>query len=257
LGGVLHLNQEVREIMIKDRKAVGIKLQAGNAEIAADYVIAAIDAHALLYKLLGGKYKSAYFEKRFNHPEKYIISAATHVALGIEADLRAYPHHICLEPVQPLSINGAEITQLNIKNYGHDAAFTADGRSLITVLLRDPHFDYWKALKDRSHEAYRQEKERIGEWVVKNLLTLFPKLEGKLEMMDIATPLTFHRYCHTYKGAYMSFLPKAHVPQEFNRGRIKGIKNLYLAGQWVAPTGGLPMAAATGKFAIQRICKKR
>jgi phytoene dehydrogenase-like protein len=103
---------------------------------------------------------------------------------------------------------------------------------------------------------YKQEKERIGAWVIKNLAPVFPQLESHLDMIDIATPLTFHRYCHTYKGAYMSFLPAAHARQEFNRGRIKGIKNLYLAGQWVAPTGGLPMAAATGKFAIQRICRK-
>jgi phytoene dehydrogenase-like protein len=256
LGGILHLNKEVKEIIIRKGKAVGIRLQDDAAEIPADYIIPAIDAHALLYKLLGGKYQSKYFEKRFNHPDKYIISAVTHVALGVNADLRDYPHHLCIEPAQPLLLNGTKITQLNIKNYSHDEAFTTDGRSLLTVLLRDAHFDYWKALKEHSHEAYKEEKERIGAWVIKNLLPVFPQLENHLEIIDVATPLTFHRYCHTYKGAYMSFLPAAHARQEFNRGRIKGIKNLYLAGQWVAPTGGLPMAAATGKFAIQRICRK-
>ncbi|MDR2801875.1 MAG: NAD(P)/FAD-dependent oxidoreductase [Prevotellaceae bacterium] len=256
LGGVLHLNKEVKEIIIKNGKATGIRLQEDAAEIPADYVIPAIDAYALLHKLLGGKYKSNYFEKRFNNPDKYIISAATHVALGVKADLGGCPHHLCIEPEQPFAINGTNITQLNVKTYNHDATFTAAGRSLITVLLRDAHFDHWKALKEHSEESYTQEKERLGAWVIKNLLPVFPQLEDQLEMIDIATPLTFHRYCHTYKGAYMSFLPGARVRQEFNRGRIKGIKNLYLAGQWVAPTGGLPMAAATGKFAIQRICRK-
>ncbi|MDR2359007.1 MAG: FAD-dependent oxidoreductase [Prevotellaceae bacterium] len=256
LGGVLHLNREVNEIIIKNGVATGIKLVDSPDEIPADYILPAIDAHSLLYRLLGGRYKSAYFEKRFNHPDKYIISAVTHIALGVHADLSGYPHHLCIEPPQPFVLNGTNITQLNVKTYNHDPAFATGGRSLITVLLRDAHFDYWKTLKERASDAYQREKERLGAWVVRHLSPVFPPLEDRLEMIDIATPLTFHRYCHTYKGAYMSFLPGARVRQEFNCGRIKGIKNLYLAGQWVAPTGGLPMAAATGKFAVQRICRK-
>jgi phytoene dehydrogenase-like protein len=39
------------------------------------------------------------------------------------------------------------------------------------------------------------------------------------------------------------------------KGRLKGIKNMYVAGQWTSSPGGLPVAAASGKFAIQRILK--
>ena len=39
------------------------------------------------------------------------------------------------------------------------------------------------------------------------------------------------------------------------KGKIKGIDNLYVAGQWTNAPGGLPVAAASGKFAIQRILK--
>ena len=41
------------------------------------------------------------------------------------------------------------------------------------------------------------------------------------------------------------------------KGTLKGIDNLYLAGQWTNSPGGLPVAAASGKFAIQRILKKQ
>ena len=37
----------------------------------------------------------------------------------------------------------------------------------------------------------------------------------------------------------------------------QGIKNLYVAGQWTNSPGGLPVAVASGKFAIQRILKKQ
>ena len=36
-------------------------------------------------------------------------------------------------------------------------------------------------------------------------------------------------------------------------GRRRGLRNVYLAGQWLQAPGGLPNAAVTGKFAIQRL----
>jgi phytoene dehydrogenase-like protein len=41
------------------------------------------------------------------------------------------------------------------------------------------------------------------------------------------------------------------------KGQLKGIKNLYVAGQWTNSPGGLPVAVASGKFAVQRILKKQ
>ena len=39
-------------------------------------------------------------------------------------------------------------------------------------------------------------------------------------------------------------------------GKIKGLKNLYIAGQWIQMPGGVPLALMSGKFAIQRILKQ-
>ena len=39
-------------------------------------------------------------------------------------------------------------------------------------------------------------------------------------------------------------------------GVIKGLKNVFLAGQWLMGSGGLPPATAQGKYAAWRICKK-
>jgi phytoene dehydrogenase-like protein len=51
----------------------------------------------------------------------------------------------------------------------------------------------------------------------------------------------------------MSFLSRPGTMPETHRGVIDGISNLYLAGQWVFPDGGLPLALLSGKFAIQRL----
>lgn len=42
----------------------------------------------------------------------------------------------------------------------------------------------------------------------------------------------------------------------YHNGKVKGLKNFYLSGQWLSSGGGVPTALITGKETIQRICKK-
>lgn len=55
----------------------------------------------------------------------------------------------------------------------------------------------------------------------------------------------------------MSFVTTPMAKQIKMKGILKGIKNLYVAGQWTNSPGGLSVAVASGKFAIQRILKKQ
>ncbi len=80
-------------------------------------------------------------------------------------------------------------------------------------------------------------------------------MKGKVNLLDVATPVTYERYCGAYKGAWMSFGITPEGKNLNHDGMIKGIKNLYMAGQWLMPSGGLPTALVTGKWAIQRICR--
>ena len=85
----------------------------------------------------------------------------------------------------------------------------------------------------------------------------FPELRGDMLYLDAWTPLTYERYMNAYHGSYMSFVTTPDSKQIKMKGQLKGIKNLYLAGQWTNSPGGLPVAAASGKFAVQRILKKQ
>jgi phytoene dehydrogenase-like protein len=37
---------------------------------------------------------------------------------------------------------------------------------------------------------------------------------------------------------------------------LPGLKNSYMAGQWVEPGGGVPTAAMSGRNVIQILCKR-
>lgn len=255
-GGIIHTDQRVKQIVVRDKKAVGIRLENSKEEIGADYIVPAIDAHELLCKLLEDKYEDDYFHQRFRNPGNYILLSATLISLGIHADMKDYPEFFCIELRQPLQINGTGYKELSFKNYSFDKELNKNGYSLITSVINDKEYAYWKDLKENNPDVYAREKLKVANTAVDELVYLYPELEGKIEMTDVATPATFNRYCHLYQGAYMSFFPGKNVKRERHKSTIDGIDNLFMAGQWVFPNGGLPLAATAGKFAIQRICKK-
>ena len=77
-----------------------------------------------------------------------------------------------------------------------------------------------------------------------------------MEVLDCWTPLTYERYCNAYHGAYMSFITKKGIKSFRVKGTVKGVKNLYIASQWIMAPGGLPVAVTSGKFSIYWIAKK-
>lgn len=39
-------------------------------------------------------------------------------------------------------------------------------------------------------------------------------------------------------------------------GKLPGLDNFYMAGQWANPSGGVPVGAVTGRWSIMRICRE-
>ena len=47
----------------------------------------------------------------------------------------------------------------------------------------------------------------------------------------------------------MGFITRKGVKSFRVKGKLKGVKNLYIASQWIMAPGGLPVAVKAGKFA--------
>ena len=53
----------------------------------------------------------------------------------------------------------------------------------------------------------------------------------------------------------MSFITTRKSKGLVRKGLIKGLNNFAMAGQWIMPPGGLPIALFSGKYAVVRITK--
>ena len=257
LGGTVEASCEVLEVAIEGDTVKGIKCKNGKS-FKADYFIAACDAKVLYEKLLKGRYPDQAFEKRYNNPDIYPLASNIYIGIGYEGEMNDIPRTLKF-PLESVDIkqNQKPIEHLQMTHYGYEPNFAPKGHTVITCAINQfkPELDAWEALvKDK--KAYTKEKTRIGEAVIAALETRFSHMKGKLKLLDVASPQTYVRYCNAYRGAFMGFWPTISGRSLAHTGRIKGLDNMLLSGQWLQPPGGLPVAVITGKDTIMRICKK-
>ena len=96
LGGKVVTGAMVEEIIVKDNKACGIRLQ-DESTVNADYVIAACDVKYTFDTLLKGQYHDSAFDSRFAMPDKNPLPTSAHVTFAVDMDLKDYPTSFIFE----------------------------------------------------------------------------------------------------------------------------------------------------------------
>ena len=253
MGGVIHTCAGVKEIIVKGKRTEGIKLEDGTV-VKADHVISAVDTDFLFGRLIDRKYMPKELAKAYERRYAYPVTTGFQVAFAIPAGFSG--EDTIFFDVDPIAVGTRIFRRISVKNYSYDPGFAPEGRAVLQANLvqTDEDYEFWSSL---SSEEYARKKAELTEEITKRILKEFPELEGKIELLDSWSPLTYNRYCNAYHGAYMGFVTTVGNKQMRFKGIVKGIDNLYVAGQWVMSPGGLPIAVISGKFAVQRILKKQ
>lgn len=96
----------------------------------------------------------------------------------------------------------------------------------------------------RRGPAYEQLKAKLTDELLTQVLRFCPQLQGHIEHVELATPLSFNHFLNRQYGDFMSL---AASPQRFALPGLSahsGIPNLYFSGQDVAAAG--VVGAVTG-----------
>lgn len=253
MGGVLHTNASVKSITIEGKKAVGIELEDG-VKVKADHIISAVDTDFLFGRLIDRKYMPKALAKAYENRSVYPVTTGFQVAYAIDADFSG--KDTIFFDCEPLQIGTRSFSRLSVKNYEYDKSFAPEGKAVLqaNIAQSDEDYAYWKSLNP---EDYKAKKEELANALTKRIEAEFPELKGKMELLDCWTPMTYDRYCNAYHGSYMGFVTTVGNKQMRFKGVVKGVDDLYIAGQWIMSPGGLPVAVVSGKFAVQRILKKQ
>jgi phytoene dehydrogenase-like protein len=253
LGGELYCKSRVDKILVKDDKAVGMRLADGT-EHHGDIIISAADGHTTIFDMLDGRYTDEKIRGYYDNPK--LFPPLVYIGLGVA---RSFDNVSSVAGMiflldKPIAIAGQEHKRLGVQIYNFDPTLAPKGKTVLKVQF-NTDYDYWKKLREDS-ERYNAEKEQITEQVITALDRRFPGLAAKVEMHDVATPVTWERYTGNWRGSYEGWLPNTQSLMARMSKTLPGLDNFYMAGQWVEPGGGLPTAAMSGRNVTQIICKK-
>ncbi len=251
LGGKVQYNSRVVKILVKDDQAIGIRLQDGS-EHYSDIVISAADGHTTIFKMLEGKYLNKKIQGYYDHMPRF--KSVIYVALGIDRDLSGEPHNTEYMLVQPIGIGSKQRNDINVRIIAFDPTLAPKGKTVI-ISMFDAEYNYWKELY-KDHSRYEAEKDKIADTVIQFLEKVYPGISAQVEMIDVATAMTFERYTGNREGSVLSWLSTTKSLTTFMKPTLPGLDNFYMAGHWVSPIKGVTMAAMSGRQTIQLLCHK-
>lgn len=230
-----------------ERTKDGWAVRTADGLLSADAVIISVDARTAIDKLFERPLQDRWARRMRKGLE---TTQCMFIGLGIKAPLAQWPRSMQIVLKRPLEAGGLSYGTIIVNNYSRDAEYAPEGCSVLTCLLHGPSYGYWKRAKQDG--TYAAEKQAVVERFIDALSEIIPEISGNIAVTDMATPLTYERYCDTFEGSYMSNWPARrglfHAPIRYKRG-------LYFTGQRTLYSGGLPIAAEAGRLTAQTLCK--
>ncbi|MCL2128016.1 MAG: NAD(P)/FAD-dependent oxidoreductase [Treponema sp.] len=248
LGGKLLLNTRVKKVNIENGKAAGVTLD--DRILAADAVIVTLETIAA----------ARLFEKPLPDPwladlcQNTKSAACTFIGIGVRAEISQSPIPVWKFD-EPVSYAGAAVTEngFGFCNYFGFEGYAPEGCTAVTTALIGDTYDFWKKARDEGR--YEEEKSRLADQIKKIFCKKFPQAEGNIEVIDIATPLTYERYTGAYHGSWMTVSGPGEKMKRYP-GFSQSVSGLYFAGHRLMSPGGLPVAVFTGRTAAQMVCRQ-
>lgn len=249
LGGVTHFGKRVKKITVENGKAKGIVLEDGT-EIKADVVISAADGHSTLYSMLDGKFVAPDIAKHYENP--VLFPPILQISLGVKRDMQGIPRSATFVLPEPIEIAGKKQHALSLLNYSFDPSFAPQGHTVLASYVITT-YEYWEKLYT-DKVAYKKEKERALEAYIGFLETIYPGIRADIEVIDVATPMTYLRYTANWRGSWEGWSMTTKTLRWKFPNRLPGLSDFYMIGQWLTPGGGLPPVAKAGRDVIMKLC---
>jgi phytoene desaturase len=251
LGGQLHLNAEVEEILVDHRQVTGLRLADGSVH-NADHIVSNADVAFTYRNLIPEQYRRKYTNRKLDRM-KYSMSLFV-IYFGTKrryTDTGLAHHNIILsrrykELLQDI-FEKKELAE-DFSLYLHmptmtDSSIAPEGHENFYVLSPVPHLGGdvdWT-------EAAQPYRNAIMQFLEDNYL---PDLQANIAAEHYIDPLHFQGTLNSYMGSAFSFQPILTQSAWFRpHNRSEDFGNLYFVGAGTHPGAGLPGVLSSAKIA--------
>jgi phytoene dehydrogenase-like protein len=252
LGGEIRLKCKVKDVVVENDRALGVRLEDGT-EQRADAVVWAGDGRTVIFDILGGRYMNDQIKRMYS--EWVPVSPLIHVAMGVARDMSKEPPRLTYELEKPINIAGEERKWLSVIHHSFDPTMAPPGKSAVEVWY-PTRYDFWESLY-RDRNRYQEEKKRISDLTIAELDKRSAGFASQVEVVDVPTPMTYVRYTGNWKGSPDGWYPTlGNMMKQSVLRSLPGLSGFNMVGQWTAPFTGTLMAALSGRQLVQLLCKQ-
>ena len=247
LGGKLLLETKVKKVNIENGAVTGVNL--ANGTLAADAIIVTQETIAAVEQLFDTPLNEAWLTKLCQQTQSVVC---TFIGVGIRAKIAQTPIPKW-ELEEPILYAGMTITAISFINYADHKGYAPEGCTTLTTTITGDTYHFWKQAKEEGR--YEDEKRKLADQIRRVICHKYPQATDNIEVIEIATPLTYERYTGAYHGSWMS-ITKMRKKMKTYPGSLKSVCGLYFAGHRLMTPGGLPVAINSGRKAAQMICRQ-
>jgi phytoene dehydrogenase-like protein len=124
--------------------------------------------------------------------------------IGIGKDLRERPATMFFPLKKETRLEGGALTlkRLVLRLFNFDPTMAPPGKTAATVMIESRNLPYWSKLRRNDPARYREEKKQTGELIVEAIEEKLGSFKPFVEVVDVATPATWHRYTGNWQGSY-------------------------------------------------------
>lgn len=255
-GGKIFLNTPVKEILIENGRAIGVKLEDGKKALGDDIIINADFAYAL-NNLVDDKYKKKYTKKKL---QKKKFSCSTFmIYLGLDK-IYDLPHHNILfskdykKNVDETSKYGivSDDPSIYVQNASIiDKSLAPRDKSTLYILVPVPNnrsgFNWHKYKNSFRDKILSLVEERAG----------LKDLREHIEVERVITPDEWEYDMNIYAGATFNLGHNISQMLYFRpHNKFEEFKNCFLVGGGTHPGSGLPTIFESAKISSNLILER-
>lgn len=255
MGGNILTGHEVQKILIKEKRAIGVKLKDGR-EMTGEIVISNIDAHHTFSDLIGEDHTPSGFRSKLKGMKpslSYFI-----LYLGIEGGL------------DELSVSNNEVFFEDELQREYQALYEnrisemAPFYLLVPSKVNPSHAPMGEttlclSCKTSYHfspEWDQKIRDELSQNLINKASAFIPNLKGRIVVKIETTPRTIEQWTRNRWGAAYGW---SQIPRQsgiYRLSRTTPIPNLYLTGHWTSPGGGIAGVVASGELTAEAILSR-
>jgi phytoene desaturase len=248
------LGMKVDEILVQDRRAIGVRL-ADETEITSSLVVSNINARYLYSELIGLEHLPRLARRGIQSYNYSVSVSMIYVGLDYTPPLASHNSMIAVSPEEMNRYWWENVKPgiLPRQPFGlicwptHSDPSLAPKKKHVLNLITEGFYHLRDTDWDREKSAYIERSLGYFDKFI-------PGLVEHAQVVECSTPLDFERRLNLPEGALYSLQQDLPAMSVFrSSAKSKSIQGLYLVGSYTHPGGSVPATIASGRIAAHLI----